>query len=264
MFRDDGAIAPVDGAAPIGAASGGLLADAAVDAAETPPGSAAGAGSRLELPQQGWVATDFVERAKTDPDFAARLAGLMVLCTLLDGKAPPDRFDDPRWLPYRRECQDVPHEQLLADGGISEWALPDGLHWELLTLADELPQGYAERTGAAADVLASSDDLYQLRAASRIYFDDQKILTATRERPNNLLRHNIESLRMDASMVLACQFAAGGCAWDSTPVLLECAATPGCFPGASMAQIVALRRSPQEMELLRALVAEVGRLRGST
>lgn len=229
-------------------------------------------GSRPELSALGLMNLDMdtaqlIERARLDGGFADALVGAVSLCGLLGDPKPNSktgRFEDPRWRLYQEACTGFPREQLMIDGDLASWAQPGSPVWDLLGAAFELPEGDPERTALASDQLASSSDFQVLAQAALLFFDRQRILSPERERPSALRLGDDVGFRTELALLVACQYATGGCAWDSPLVLAECAGTASCYPGASLTQIVALRRSPQEMELLRALVAEVGRLRGST
>lgn len=229
---------------------------------EVGPGAAL---SALGLMNLDMDTAQLVERARVDDAFAGALSGMVSLCGFLgDSNRKTGRFDDPRWHPLREACARFPREQLLSDGDLASWAQPDSPVWDLLNAAFELPEGDPARTALASDQLASSSNFDVLGQAALLFFDRQRILSPERERPTALRLGDDVGFRTELALLVACQYATGGCAWDSPLVLAECAGTASCYPGASLMQIVALRRSPQEMELLRALVAEVGRLRGST
>lgn len=205
-----------------------------------------------------------VERARWDWRFADAASGAISLCGILsDPVRQAGRFDDPRWRPYRDACSRFPWERLLSEGDLGSWQQPDSPGWELINLGWELPEGDPYHVELSADLLRSSSDFHVLVQASLLYFDRQRMFAPGRERPRALLAADLSGFRTDLALLIACQHAPQACAWDSPMVLGDCAATPSCFPGTSLEEVIAQRRSPQEMELMHELAAQVRRMRGS-
>lgn len=235
-------------------------------AVATPDETYGGAGFFVHLARRGWEVEDFIQRAEVDPTFASRLGSMLGLCGLIDATTSARaRFADSRWLAYREGCSLLPHRQISLDGRIFEFLRNQSAESEQLgVLIEKHPEGSPELSKAAAELLTSSSDFDTLALGAMAYFDADRMRTALAERPNRFIPSQggeLVQLQIDASLLVRCQFAAAGCGWDHPLVLLECAATAGCFPGMSMGQVIALRRSPQEVELLRALVAQVAELR---
>lgn len=215
-----------------------------------------------DLAWQGWSVEDFYECARADKDFAARLRQSIGLCSIISGGSNP-RFNDPRWRTYHRQCADRPWMQL-REGmhDADRMPLPD-LHPDI-EAAIALPEGDPEARRLATGVLTSSTDRAELQHAYALYFDAHRTRAmAGTDMHSGLGLDRMEqiSLQTEASLYVSCRFAAQGCAWNDPGVLVECATTKGCFPGMSMEQIIALRRSPLEMELLRLVAEEVAQLR---
>lgn len=232
----------------------------AATAAALPSESAGGVAAVLALGRTGLSADELFERAQADPELASEMSRIVLLCSTLSGKTPTpgSRWAGSGWATYRERCDHFPWQALRNKDFIGETPRVKGVLDDVF----ELPEDSPERKALAAEVLASEQELRDLQYATALYFDAERLWALTDAHDlRGGLRLGDHNFQIDASLYIGCQFSSRGCAWDSSLVLMECLVTGGCSPGMSMPQIIALRRSPLEMELLRLAAEEVAQLR---
>lgn len=200
-------------------------------------------------------------RARADSGFAEKIRQLIILCSsIADGNS---RFDDPRWSDYRRQCQEAPWARLRDRSFNEGWASPSDMHPDIEAALDLEPGDQAARE-LVANVLASGTFRLDLMNAATLYFDhDQIQALAGPDAIRGVGSSGMDdaAFRVEAAMYIACRFSSQSCDWNSGTVLVECAATAGCFPGMTMPQIFALRNSPLQMDLLERLAEHVAQMR---
>lgn len=200
-----------------------------------------------------------MRRALTDVDTARLLAAYIQLCSSALGAGasefPAQRFADPLWKPWLGRCTKEQLSRLIENMGA--WATPDGAGWNALEVAlqnDGEGQAGDRRDSIAIDLMSNSDDPELVAQAAALYF---------RGKQGTGRPIRFEHIEVDLALLLACRIGRD-CSSASLEVAAECAATPDCYPGRSMEQVIALRRSPQEMEFLAKQVQAVMSLRGGS
>lgn len=191
------------------------------------------------------------------------------MCTRLLGGENADRraarFQTPAWRIWAEGCSS--QRQATWAALLRSAAAPRSADVETLAAlpADSSDAEQLERRDRILeDILANTSDAEVGATAAYVYLDRERQLAwAAGEIPNSLLLpEGSESLRMDAAIALACKMGRD-CSPYSPHVLAECAATAGCLPGAGMEQILAMRRSPQDLQLIDVLVDRLLALRTS-
>ena len=205
--------------------------------------------------------------ARMDPDAARILGAFVGMCSLALGNeysgAMAERFEDLRWAPWLRECNRERLATLIKEMGT--WAQPTGTGWDELEQVaglDDSLEAMARRDVVTSRILEESNDPELVAAAARLYFDRERLRAwASFDLPNSLARQDVTDFRDDLALLLSCRVG-GECSGGALETTAECAATSTCYPGLSMEQVIALRRSPQDMALIRRYVQRIVEKRG--
>lgn len=200
-----------------------------------------------------------VTAAGSDRTAARSLDYVSSLCQVLQRpRENPGRFDDPRWIAVAKRCPSKLPDimQILATS-----IPPNSVAISELTQAREA--GDITRGDAiAAALLKSSNDPDELEAATSSYFDAERLRAlAGDERPASLVGNDgALALQIDLALMVSCSLGTD-CAPHTPVTLVQCATTTLCYPGQSMQQIIAMRRSPEEMAYLRRILDYVHQMR---
>lgn len=242
---------------------------AAVEGSPSRPESASLA-RRRRMPDRDSAAGSFdlnelLARARTDPAAAENAVAFVSTCSAVlgneyDGRRAV-RFDDARWRPWAERCSRDVLARVMEDMG--NWAKPQGQDWDTLqdALAPESteasPEALAQRDALASAILAESSDPELVALAAYVYFDDQRLRAwALADLPRSLVQPDLSEWRFDLATLLACRVGRD-CSPTSAVVIAQCAQTAGCYPGMSLEDVLALRRSPQDIALMRGYVRQV-------
>lgn len=200
-----------------------------------------------------------VTDARTSRKAARALDYVSVLCrTLQASRSKSDRFRDQRWIAAARRCPpDLPDAMTI----LATSAPPTSP--ALAQVNEATANGdLARRDEIAESLLRSSNDPDELEFATSTYFDGDRLLAlAGDDRPTHIDTpgRTIE-LQIDLALLVSCTFQ-DGCPPDAPMTLAQCATTSLCYPGQTMGQIIAMRRSPEEMAYLERLLDHVHRIR---
>lgn len=200
--------------------------------------------------------------SRSDVRAANELVSFVKLCRTALGNeytgARTARFQDPRWRQWVQSCDWNTLSELMDDMG--NWAKPQSQAWdelEALALPNTGLAELAERDAIASRIIEESDDPELVAQAAYVYFDNERLRAwAAADLPHSMRQHDVSDLSADLSLLLACQLGKD-CSATAVSVLSECATTAMCYPGLSMEEVIALRRSPQDMILMRSYVQQV-------
>lgn len=173
------------------------------------------------------------------------------------------RFEHPAWRPWLVACS---FERSLRWTKIISAApapsSPDIDAFTALPVSTDDPAELAARDRALEDLLARTDDADLASWAAWLYTDRSRQLAfANGELPNSLfLPEGSEALRTEVGMAFGCRVGRD-CSPFAQLTIAECAATAGCLPGMSMQQIIAMRRSPQELQLIEIMLRRLLEIR---
>jgi hypothetical protein len=210
----------------------------------------------LENPDD-WAAV--VRASAVDRTAARSLAYVATLCRTLRGsRAKSDRFKDARWIAIAQRCpEDLPDSMTILTNSIP----PDSPAMRQLRHAVESGD-VAKRDAVAKSLLESSNDPDELESASSVYFDAERLRAlGGDDRPGSLAGNDgALSLQIDLSLLISCSLGTD-CAAQAPITLTQCVTTSLCYPGQSMRQIIAMRRSPEEMAYLDRLLTYVHQMR---
>lgn len=206
-----------------------------------------------------FVARDFnpdvlAEDARHDPTAARKLHGLYMLCEGLVKRAT-----SPAWRDYKRICdQSVAARSQLLNATTGQPS-PD---WLTLAALSELSDDDDARKEGLKELLRNSQDV-ELRVSAAAAYVTPSYLRDLAEGsvPPSLHSYPV-GLQIDVSLIYGCQIGLD-CSPSALATLGECAVTQPCQPGASLQQVVEIRRSPQEMNLIRLAVTDLIGMSGS-
>ena len=197
-----------------------------------------------------------------DEKGVSQLGALIALCSQLSN-SDSSRFQSSAWRYWTEACRSQDQSSWVALLR-SKPALPSPDNQTLASLPpdDASAEQLDRRDRTIEALLASTPDAEIGAAAAYVYLDRERQLAwAQGEVPNALqLPAGSESLRLDASIEFACRIGRD-CSPYSPYVLAECAHTAGCLPGVSMRQILQMRRSPQELQLIDTMLGRLLELR---
>ncbi|MBE5316245.1 MAG: hypothetical protein H4O13_12700 [Xanthomonadales bacterium] len=174
-----------------------------------------------------------------------------------------ERFEHPAWRPWREACsfeRSLRWTKLLR--AAPPPSSPDIDAFSALPVNTDDPDELAARDRVLEELLARTDDVELAASAAWLYADRSRQLAfANGELPNSLfLAEGSEALRTDVAIAFACRVGRD-CSPFSQLTIAECAMTAGCTPGASMQQIMTMRRSPQELQLIDTMLGRLLELR---
>lgn len=197
-----------------------------------------------------------------------QLGALISLCARLpsgvDANPGRARFQAPLWQGWAQACQSRDSASWLSliqsHASVSS---SEAQTLASLPLDDASVEQLERRDRILEELLARTEDAEIGAAAAYVYLDRERQLAwAQGEIPNALQSaEGSESFRLDASIEFACRMGRD-CSPHSPYVLAECAHTAGCLPGVTMRQILEMRRSPQELQLIDTLLGRLLELRG--
>lgn len=197
-----------------------------------------------------------------------QLGALISLCARLtsgvDSNAVRERFRASVWQGWAEACQSTDSTAWLAllksQASVTS---SEAQTLASLPLDDASVEQLERRDRILEELLARTEDAEIGAAAAYVYLDRERQLAwAQGEIPNALQStEGSESFRLDASIEFACRMGRD-CSPHSPYVLAECAHTAGCVPGVTMRQILEMRRSPQELQLIDTLLGRLLALRG--
>lgn len=174
-----------------------------------------------------------------------------------------ERFEHPAWRPWRDACS---FERSLRWTNLLRAApppsSPDIDAFSALPVNTDDPDELAARDRVLEELLARTDDIELAASAAWLYADRSRQLAfANGELPNSLLSPGgSDALRTDVAIAFACRVGRD-CSSFSQLTIAECATTAGCTPGTSMQQIMTMRRSPQELQLIDIMLGRLLELR---
>lgn len=204
---------------------------------------------------------EVVSSAVSDRAASRSLDYVATLCQiLLSPRTETGRLDDPRWLAVAKRC---PTRLPDVTQRLATSLPPQSASLDQLALA--LESGDVMRSDElAASILRSSNDPDELEAATSSYFSPERMRAlAGNDRPASLVdAHGALALQVDLTLMVSCSLGSD-CAPYSPITLAQCVSTSICQPGQSMQQIIAMRRSPEEVAFLQRMLAYVLQMRKS-
>lgn len=208
---------------------------------------------------------DLMARAPHDAAAAEDLGLFVSLCSLaLDSRAPgklAPRFRSAEWWPWVAECDPALQPRLMA----STLDLPTAHSPELerlLQIESEHSANASLRDQLALDIIVRGVRPTEVATAAFFYFHPERLARwsdrASARSPAEAEAESVaaEGFRVDLALLLGCR-AGRDCSGSSAIALFECAATDACSAGTHLEDVVAMRRSPQEMRLMEKFIEEV-------
>lgn len=189
------------------------------------------------------------EQALHDPSAARQLHGLFMLCEGLSSRGT----STPEWERYKRMCDrsTSARSQLVraTTGGQSA-------DWTRLAALSELPEDDETREEGLKQLLRTSRDIELRMSVAAAYATSSHLKDwAESASPSSLHSYPV-GLQIDAALLYGCQIGLD-CSPSALFTLGECSVTQPCRPGANLQEVVEIRRSPQEMQLIQTAVARL-------
>jgi hypothetical protein len=195
----------------------------------------------------------------TNPAAARDLSGLYNLCGGIERRVSKAVALPAEWRPYQQACARLaPSMQDALAIGSKPFDHPDARRVAALSALPE--DDPVREQGLAAVMRTSSIPEFRMDAAFSM-LDGKRL----REWGGDVLPSpNVDNtmvLQVDATLLYGCRVGMD-CSPDAFFSLGECAQTLTCTPGASLQRVIELRRSPAEMQVLKAVVDQLVRISG--
>lgn len=172
-----------------------------------------------------------------------------------------DRFRDPAWAMLAARCDKRTAEQLLA--GLGNSTARDSDQWlaieRFMDLAEDpsAVEHLEERDRFAQAILETSKEPELVAAAAELYFDRARLREwAAYNLPDSLLQDKPSRFDSDLATMIACRVGMD-CSPFALRTIAQCLEITSCRPGMSLEQVIRMRRSPQEMELIKEFAGRI-------